>query len=189
MTIRRSFEPRTSNTRSIKTRTLSRTSSQTRGAHGSAMTSPIPCHCRPFPWHLLHIGSISDPFRRTTTPIPSGGLCGLTRLLWEKTTTTVTYRSPLATQGRRLFLRIPSVASVATFDPTCASRVCPVFQPSLFGAIRVCSTENSPYPTHQWSNPTLEGPIPHLGTRYDYFRLRGARTFTLLLCLWSFKRF
>ncbi|PKI49841.1 hypothetical protein CRG98_029752 [Punica granatum] len=48
-------------------------------------------------------------------------------------------------------------------DPTCASRVCPVFQPGLFGAIRVCSKENSPNPTHQRSNPTLEGPIPHLG--------------------------
>ncbi|PKI64003.1 hypothetical protein CRG98_015616 [Punica granatum] len=53
--------------------------------------------------------------------------------------------------------KIPSGASVATSDQTCASRVCPVFQPGLFGAIRVCSTENSPNPTHQRSNPTLEG--------------------------------
>ncbi|PKI72273.1 hypothetical protein CRG98_007347 [Punica granatum] len=31
--------------------------------------------------------------------------------------------------------------------------------------IRVCSSRNSPNLTHQWSNPTLEGPIPPLGTR------------------------
>ncbi|OWM64323.1 hypothetical protein CDL15_Pgr014113 [Punica granatum] len=37
-------------------------------------------------------------------------------------------------------------------------------QSGLFRAIRVCSTENSPNPTHQRSNPTLEGPISHLGT-------------------------
>ncbi|PKI50203.1 hypothetical protein CRG98_029386, partial [Punica granatum] len=74
-------------------------------------------------------------------------------------------------------------------DPTCASRVCPVFQPGLFGAIRICSTENSPNPTHQLSNPTLEGPIPHLGARYDHSRLRGARTFTFSLRLWSYKGF
>ncbi|OWM72877.1 hypothetical protein CDL15_Pgr023282 [Punica granatum] len=62
---------------------------------------------------------------------------------------------------------MPSGASVATSDPTCASRVCPIFQPGLFDAIRVCSTENSSKPTHQRSNPTLEGPIPHLGTSWS----------------------
>ncbi|PKI72729.1 hypothetical protein CRG98_006887 [Punica granatum] len=31
--------------------------------------------------------------------------------------------------------------------------------------IQVCSSQNSPNPTHQRSNPTLEGPIPPLGTR------------------------
>ncbi|PKI67615.1 hypothetical protein CRG98_011995 [Punica granatum] len=96
---------------------------------------------------------------------------------------------PLAIQGRRPCLKIPSGASVATSDPTCANRVCPPFHSGLFGAIRVCSMENSPNPTHQRSNPTLEGTIPHLGTRYDHSRLKGARTFTLLLCLWSFKGF
>ncbi|PKI52159.1 hypothetical protein CRG98_027455 [Punica granatum] len=55
--------------------------------------------------------------------------------------------------------------------------------------IQVCSSQNSPNPTHQRSNPTLEGPIPPLETRYDHPRLRGARTFILLLCLWSFKGF
>ncbi|PKI67613.1 hypothetical protein CRG98_011993 [Punica granatum] len=95
----------------------------------------------------------------------------------------------LAIQGRRPCLKIPSGASVVTSDPTCANRVYPPFHSGLFGAIRVCSTENSPNPTHQRSNPTLEDTIPHLGTRYDHSRLRGARTFTLLLCLWSFKGF
>ena len=56
---------------------------------------------------------------------------------------------------------------MATSDPTCASRVCPIFQQGLFDAIRVCSTENSSKPTHQRSNPTLEGPIPHLGTSWS----------------------
>ncbi|PKI64476.1 hypothetical protein CRG98_015129 [Punica granatum] len=37
-------------------------------------------------------------------------------------------------------------------------------------AIRVCSSQNSPNPTHQRSNPTLEGPIPPLGTRSRYRR-------------------
>ncbi|OWM90837.1 hypothetical protein CDL15_Pgr011597 [Punica granatum] len=31
--------------------------------------------------------------------------------------------------------------------------------------IQVCSSQNSPNPTHQRSNPTLEGPIPPLETR------------------------
>ncbi|OWM68782.1 hypothetical protein CDL15_Pgr024969 [Punica granatum] len=30
--------------------------------------------------------------------------------------------------------------------------------------IRVCASQNSPNPTRQRSSPTLEGPIPHLGT-------------------------
>ncbi|OWM84253.1 hypothetical protein CDL15_Pgr011638 [Punica granatum] len=33
--------------------------------------------------------------------------------------------------------------------------------------IRVCLSQNSPNPTHQRSNPTLEGPIPPLGTSWE----------------------
>ncbi|PKI39334.1 hypothetical protein CRG98_040269 [Punica granatum] len=40
-------------------------------------------------------------------------------------------------------------------------------------AIRVCSSQNSPKPTHQRSNPNFYSPIPHPGTRYNHFRLRG----------------
>ncbi|PKI74513.1 hypothetical protein CRG98_005090 [Punica granatum] len=65
----------------------------------------------------------------------------------------------------------------------------PTLPVGSIATIRVCSSQNSPNPTHQRPNPTLEGPIPPLGVRYDHSRPRGARTFILLLCLWSFKGF
>ncbi|PKI57986.1 hypothetical protein CRG98_021617 [Punica granatum] len=52
-------------------------------------------------------------------------------------------------------------------------------------AFRVCSTKNSPNPTQQRFNPNFCNSIPHPGNRYDHSRLRGARTFKLLLCLWG----
>ncbi|PKI68856.1 hypothetical protein CRG98_010711 [Punica granatum] len=70
MTIRRSFKPRTSNTRSIKTRTLFRTSSQTSRAHGTVRVDPTTLGANDHHSHLE--GSLGYP-RPSTLPQNSIG--------------------------------------------------------------------------------------------------------------------
>ncbi|PKI68858.1 hypothetical protein CRG98_010713 [Punica granatum] len=70
MTIRHSFEPRTSNTQSIETRTLFRTSSQTRRAHGTVRVDPTTLGANDHHGHLE--GSLGYP-RPSTLPQNSIG--------------------------------------------------------------------------------------------------------------------